>query len=89
MASVNSNTVPLDHDDLNDMDRWILDFLSTHEWATPNLMREYYNDERPDDSQVSRQWVSARITRLREHSHLEKVHANASEYQLVDDPRED
>jgi hypothetical protein len=88
MATVNSEAMGLSADDLNDMDRWILEYLTEHEWATPNLIRESYHDDR-DDGQVSRQWVSARINRLREHDHVEKVHPNASEYQLVDDPRDD
>jgi len=76
-------------EDLNDMDEWIVRFLSEHEWATPNLMREYYNDEQADQrDHVSRQWISSRIQRLREHDHVAKVHPDASEYQLVSDPRE-
>jgi hypothetical protein len=87
MASVNSDTV-LSHDQLNDMDRWILDFLDEHEWATPNLLKQMYNDEQ-DDSGVSRQWVSDRLLRLEEHQHVTKVHPNAAERFLVDDPRTD
>lgn len=89
MASVNSNVVPLETENLNDMDRWILDYLTKHEWATPNLMRAFYNDEQEsEDDHVSRQWISSRIQRLREHDHVEKVHPDSSEYQLVDDPRD-
>lgn len=76
----------LDDDDLNDMDEWLLSFLADHEWASPNLLRQMYNDDHDD---VSRQWVSGRLTRLREHSHIERVHSDASEVRLVDDPRED
>jgi DNA-binding Lrp family transcriptional regulator len=76
----------LERDDLNDMDRWILDFLSKHEWATPNFMLAFYTD---DHDHVSRQWVSSRIKRLGENGHVQGVHPNADEYQLVDDPRDD
>lgn len=71
---------------LNDLDEWILDFLTSHEWATPNLLRQIYNDEHDE---ISRQWVSARVTRLAEHGHLRKVHEDADEYELVEDPRDD
>jgi hypothetical protein len=90
METVNSEPMSLNDDDLNDMDRWIVRYLSEHEWATPNLMRAYYNDEQSDErDHVSRQWISSRIQRLREHDHVDKVHPDASEYQLVADPRND
>lgn len=89
MAAVNRDAMALSEGKLNEIDRWLLDFLEEHEWATPNLMRQYYNDEQHDpDDKVSRQWVSKRLSRMAEHKHLEKVHARADEYQLVDDPRE-
>lgn len=75
-------------DDLNAMDKWILDFLAEHEWATPNLLRKFYNDEQTtDDDRITRQWVANRLTRLSEHDHVEKVHSDAAEYRLKDDPR--
>lgn len=86
MAPVQSSQGMLTEDQLNDIDTWILDFLSQHEWATPNLIRTHYND---DHDPVSRQWVSSRIGRLAEHGHLQKVHPDANEYELVDDPRDD
>lgn len=86
MAGVNEGAMALAPDDLNEMDAWLLDFLGAHEWATPNLLRRFYNDEH---EAVSRQWVSARLLRLAEHGHVEKVHPEANEYRLVDDPREE
>lgn len=86
MAAVNDDAMTLSPDQLNDMDQWLLDFLSAHEWATPNLLRRFYNDE---NEAVSRQWVSSRLGRLAEHGHVEYVHEEADEYQLVDDPREE
>lgn len=85
MATVNNEAMGLSADNINDMDGWILDFLSEHEWATPNLMRQIYMDE--EDHEVTRQWVSSRLRRLSEHDHLEQVHPDAAEYRLVDDPR--
>lgn len=88
MATVNSGIMALSDENLNDMDHFIISFLDEHEWATPNLIRQFYNDDRDEDDEVSRQWVSQRINRLSEHGHLTKAHRNADEYQLVDDPRE-
>lgn len=85
MAAVNSDTMALPTEKLNGMDEWLLDFLHEHEWATPNLMRQFYNDDNDD---VSRQWVSRRLGRLAEHDHVKKVHENADEYRIVDDPRD-
>lgn len=76
----------LAEEDLNEMDRWILDFLSKHEWATPNLLRHLYSEE---IKEVSRQWVSNRVGRLIEHDHLRRVHPDAYEVKLVTDPRDE
>ena len=85
MDAVNRPGV-LDSDDLNDVDGWILDFLDAHEWATPQLLRVRYNDDHDD---VSRQWISSRVGRLEEHGHVEKVHPDAYERRLVNDPRQE
>lgn len=85
MTAVNSRGV-LSADQLNDLDEWILDFLSEHEWATPNLLRVMHGDDTND--QKSRQWISDRVTRLEEHNHIERVHPDVSERRLVSDPRE-
>lgn len=74
----------LSNEDLNEMDRWILEFLSDHDWATPNLLRHLYSEE---IKEVSRQWVSSRVGRLSEHGHLQRVHPDAYEVKLVTDPR--
>lgn len=83
MTGVNEGGM-LEPDQLNDMDEWVLDFLSEHEWATPGLMRVFYMDEH---GEITRQWMSARIRRLAEHGHLEQAHPEHPTYQLVDDPR--
>lgn len=84
MTTIEQPSMALSKEDLNEMDRWILTFLAEHEWATPNLLRHLYADEVKD---VSRQWVSNRVGRLLEHGHLQRVHPDAYEVQLVEDPR--
>lgn len=79
------SNMALSEEDLNEMDRWILAFLTEHEWATPNLLRQFYSDE---TKEVSRQWVSNRVGRLVEHDHLQRVHPDAYEVELIADPRE-
>ena len=83
MATVNSEGM-LSSEQLNDVDEWILDFLGKHEWATPNLLRAMYGE---DHEPRSRQWISDRVTRLEEHGHIERVHEDVAERQLVSDPR--
>lgn len=84
MTLVNSGRMGLETDQLNDLDEWILDFLSEHDWATPNLIRLRHGQEH---EQKSRQWISDRVRRLDEHGHLEPVHSDADERRLVNDPR--
>ena len=86
MATAESENMGLDPDDLNAVDEWILDFLGAHEWASVNLMRAFY---REDVGEISRQWIANRVTRLEEHEHVERVHPDAYERQLVSDPRDD
>lgn len=76
----------LDPNQLNDLDEWILDFLGEHEWATPNLLRLMHADDVNDAK--SRQWFNDRLVRLEEHNHIARVHTDASERKLVNDPRE-
>jgi len=71
-------------EELNAVDRWILNFLTEHEWATVQLMRAFYQH---DEGDISRQWLATRVSRLREHGHLAKVRETAT-YELVNDPRE-
>jgi len=77
----------LNPEQLNDVDRFILDFLSTHEYATPNLLRVSHAEETGDEK--SRQWISDRLRRLEEHGHIGRVHPDVSERYLVADPREE
>jgi hypothetical protein len=84
MAATDSNRM-LDSEQLNDVDNWILDFLTEHEWATVNLMRAFYLE---NEGEISRQWLANRASRLREHRHLEKV-LDTRTYRLVDDPRDE
>jgi DNA-binding Lrp family transcriptional regulator len=76
----------LTEEDLNDVDRWILDYLSEHGRATPHLLRLEYQDDA--DKSVSRQWISGRIRRLEEHGHIVRVHPDAYDRELEHDPRE-
>ena len=85
MATVNKGDVTLSPDQLNDMDEWILDYFGEHQRATPNLLRHVYGDENDD---VSRQWISNRIRRLAEHSHIRRVHPEDATYEFVSDPRD-
>ena len=84
MGSANSEPMTLETERLNDVDRWILDFLSEHEWATVNLLLAFYTE---DEGGISRQWMANRVSRLTEHGHLQKV-LDTRTYELVDDPRE-
>lgn len=86
MATDNDGCMALSPEQLNDLDAWILDFLTEHEWATPNLLKVMHGEEH---DMKSRQWVSDRVRRLEEHDHLETVHPDAHERQLVDDPRKE
>lgn len=83
MAQSSRDAMALPPEKLNELDEWILEFLSDHEWATVNLMLAFYNEE----DEVSRQWLATRVSRLTEHEHLEKV-KDTSTYRLVDDPRD-
>lgn len=86
MAAVNELGM-LDADQLNDVDHFILGFLQTHEYATPNLIRVAHAKETGDEK--SRQWISDRIRRLEEHGHIARVHPDVAERYLVIDPREE
>lgn len=94
MTAVNQGAdMAIPADELNDIDRWILDFLTEHEWATPNLIRAFYCDHLADDDStekdsVSRQYISGRLSKLRAGDHIERAHDDAHEVRLVDDPRD-
>jgi len=68
--------------ELNDTDKMILEVLEEGR-ATPNLVRAELATR---GKEVSRQYVSRRLKRLREHDHVRTV-LETSTYELVDDPR--
>jgi len=82
MAATPQTSMGLIADDLNDTDREILDVLSDGR-ATPQLVRK---ELAARGREVSRQYVSQRLTRLREHEHIENLHGTGV-YEIVDDPR--
>lgn len=85
MPTVNNSSMSLTADQLNALDRWILDFLANHEVASPQRLRAYYNDEMEDP--VSRTWMSKRLSRLREHGCITQDHPDTPDYTLHYDPR--
>lgn len=95
MATVNVQPMALSPEQLNEPDRWILDYLSDEGRATPNLLRLRYseakadNDDEEDIELMSRQWISNRVRRLAEHGHITRVHPDDSTYEFVSDPREE
>lgn len=84
MAAADSEQMTLAPNQLNELDRWILDFLADHEWASVSLLRAFHVK---DEGDVSRQWMSTRVSRLREHGHVRRVLETAT-YELADDPRD-
>ncbi|WP_245835429.1 hypothetical protein [Natronolimnobius baerhuensis] len=68
-------------DDLNDLDKQIVEYLATEGRASPTLFM------RAEDIDTSRQWVSSRFTRLAEHEHIRDLH-DTGIYELVEDPRD-
>ena len=80
MAARNQSSVTLTPEDLNELDKLILVYLSNERRSSPSLfMRE-------NDIDKSRQWVSSRFVRLSEHGHIRELH-NTGVYEFVDDPR--
>ncbi len=69
-------------EDLNDADTEILGVLAEGR-ATPQLIREELADRGRD---VTRQYISQRLKRLREHGHVVNRQTTGV-YELVDDPR--
>ena len=74
--AVNGRSV-LDADDLNETDDHILQLLGEGR-VTPTFVAEQLD--------ISREYASGRLTRLREHGHVEKIAPGL--YELVNDPRE-
>lgn len=73
MANPEDGGVPL-----NDTDHAILDLLQTGR-CTPGYIA--------DETGYSRGNIVNRLTRLREHGHVTKIHKGL--YELVEDPREE
>ncbi len=82
MAVRNHSSVTLTPDDLNDLDKQIVEYLATEGRASPTLFM------RAEDIDTSRQWVSSRFTRLAEHDHIRDLY-DTGIYELVEDPREE
>ena len=80
MAVRNQSGMPLTPDDLNDLDKQIVEYLATEGRASPTLFM------RAEDIDTSRQWVSSRFTRLAEHDHIRVLYETGI-YELVEDPR--
>lgn len=68
-------------DDLNDLDRRILDFLREDGRASPTYFK------RAVDVDQSRQYISSRFVRLAEHDYVED-RFDTGIYDYVADPRE-
>jgi len=68
--------VTLDSEDLNGTDIAILNALEEGR-VTPPLAGER--------AEVSREYATERLVRLKEHGHVERVHRGL--YELMDDPR--
>lgn len=85
MSISNSPAVTLSPDQLNDLDKNLLDLL--HEGrVTPTLARTQLDKRGLAD--VSRQYINRRLKRLAEHDHIENL-LDTGVYELVTDPRED
>jgi len=82
MAATARDAMALQPEDLNDADVEILDVLANGR-ATPQLIREELDAGGRD---VTRQYVSQRLKRLREHNHVVN-RQSVGVYELVDDPR--
>lgn len=83
MAQSNNPAVTLSPDQLNELDRSLLDLLGEGR-VTPTLARKQLADR--DITDVSRQYVNRRLKRLHEHEHIENL-LDTGVYELVDDPR--
>lgn len=80
MAVRNQQGMSLAPDDLNDLDRTILDYLQDRGRASPTLFLRACSIDK------SRQYVSSRFVRLAEHGHIQDLHETGI-YELVNDPR--
>jgi hypothetical protein len=83
MSNRNTPVVTLSPDQLNDLDRALLDLLQEGR-LTPTLARKQLTER--DLADVSRQYVNRRLKRLAEHEHIENI-LDTGVYELVADPR--
>lgn len=74
----------LEDDDLREVDRRILAYLSERT-ITPAYARKRLTNA---GEEYSRGYVQQRLARLEEHDHVENL-LDSGLYELVDDPRED
>jgi len=74
----------LEDDDLREVDRRILAYLSERA-LTPAYARKRLTDA---GEEYSRGYVQQRLARLEEHDHVENL-LDSGLYELVDDPREE
>lgn len=81
MSAQNRPGMTLGPDDLNDLDRAILEYLRDEGRASPTLFK------RATDTEQSRQYVSSRFVRLGEHTHITELY-DTGIYEFVSDPRE-
>jgi hypothetical protein len=74
--------MPLEEDELNELDNRILDALANGR-ATPTLLKKIFEQEGTD---VSRQYINQRMKRLSEHDHIKNLF-DTGVYELINDPR--
>ena len=74
--------MPLEEDELNDLDDRILDALANGR-ATPTLLKKIFQK---DGTDVSRQYINQRMKRLSEHDHIDNLF-DTGVYELISDPR--
>jgi len=82
MRNRNRDTMPLEEDELNDLDDRILDALANGR-ATPTLLKKIFEK---DGTDVSRQYINQRMKRLSEHDHIDNLF-DTGVYELISDPR--
>ena len=74
--------MPLEEDELNELDDRILDALANGR-ATPTLLKKIFEK---DGTDVSRQYINQRMKRLSEHDHIDNLF-DTGVYELTSDPR--
>ena len=74
--------MPLEEDELNELDDRILNALANGR-ATPTLLKKIFEK---DGTDVSRQYINQRMKRLSEHDHIDNLF-DTGVYELISDPR--